>query len=117
METQTQQDGNEPAPNGREIVRYRPPTEWIRYDIAAVARELIEARAAVQSLAAIPFQRAWADELQQIELKREVAGTSRIEGADFTERELDEAIAADAPAPQFTRSQRQASAATHTYLW
>jgi hypothetical protein len=27
-----------------------------------------------------------------MELKREVAGTSKIEGADFTDRELDEAL-------------------------
>jgi hypothetical protein len=34
----------------------------------------------------------FANRLQAMELKREVAGTSKIEGADFTDRELDEAL-------------------------
>ncbi|MPY72582.1 MAG: hypothetical protein GEU92_21360, partial [Alphaproteobacteria bacterium] len=45
------------------------------------------------ALTQIPYQRSWAEQLQQDQLKREVAGTSRIEGAEFTERELDAAIA------------------------
>ena len=52
-----------------------------------------------------------------MELKREVAGTSRIEGADFTERELDEALRDDTPAEQLSRSQRQARSAKTTYRW
>ncbi len=36
----------------------------------------------------IPYQRSWVEGLQQIELKREIAGTSRIEGADFTIKPL-----------------------------
>ena len=52
-----------------------------------------------------------------MELKREVAGTSRIEGADFTEREFEEAVADDAPDEHFSRSQRQARAAINTYRW
>jgi cell filamentation protein, protein adenylyltransferase len=55
-----------------------------------------------------------------VQLKREIAGTSRIEGADFTEAELDVAIAPPDPESAdeiFTRSQRQAAAAARTYDW
>jgi len=54
--------------------------------------------------------------LQEVQLKREVAGTSRIEGAEFTERELDAALK-ETPEQLFTRSQRQARAAMRTYRW
>jgi len=68
------------------------------------------------SLQSIPFQRRWVETLQQIELKREVAGTSRIEGADFTDRELDDALT-ESPEDLETRSQKQAHAAVKTYRW
>lgn len=45
-----------------------------------------------------------------------MAGTSRIEGADFTENELDAAMAAT-PGQLHTRSQRQAAAAVKAYRW
>ena len=70
---------------------------------------LVEAKARVQALTDLPYQRSWVEELQAIQLKREVAGTSRIEGADFTERELDAALS-ETPDERFTRSQRQARA-------
>jgi Fic family protein len=98
------------------MIRYEMPKNWILYDILAVAQELTAAKAAVLSLTAIPFQRSWADELQGIQLKREVAGTSRIEGAEFTEKELEAAIS-EGPAELQTRSQRQAAAAVATYRW
>lgn len=98
-------------------IRYSIPDRWIRYDPMAVVGELTEAKASILSLANIPFQRSWAEDLQEMELKREVAGTSRIEGADFTEREFEEAVAADAPDEHFSRSQRQARAAINTYRW
>src|SRR5947207_7045715 len=98
-------------------VQYVLPRNWIRYDPVAVIGELVDAKAAVLSLTSIPYQRSWADRLQELELKREVAGTSRIEGADFTDRELDEAIS-DKPAHDLlTRSQRQARAAVTAYRW
>lgn len=77
---------------------------------------LAEAKSAVLSLRTIPYQRRWVEALQQLELKREVAGTSRIEGADLTERELQIAMS---PSPEqlMTRSQRQAHAAVRTYRW
>lgn len=99
------------------VVQYALPEQWVRYDLTAIVNELTSAKAAVMSLTAIPFQRSWAEKLQQMELKREVAGTSRIEGADFTEKELDEALSSETPENQLTRSQRQARAAVNTYKW
>src|SRR5205807_7878906 len=77
---------------------------------------LTEAKAAVLALKSIPYQRRWVEALQQIELKREVAGTSRIEGAEFTDREL-EAAMQETPEQLLTRSQKQAHAAVQTYRW
>jgi Fic family protein len=98
-------------------ILYNIPASWIAYDVHALVGELTEAKAAVLSLTAIPFQRSWAESLQAIELKREVAGTSKIEGADFTDRELDEALAGNTPDANLTRSQRQARAAINAYRW
>src|SRR5947207_15683452 len=98
-------------------VQYVLPRNWIRYDPVAVIGELVDAKAAVLSLTSIPYQRAWAERLQEMELKREVAGTSKIEGADFTDRELDEAISEKAPQHRLTRSQRQATSAITAYRW
>lgn len=99
-------------------IQYDLPRDWIAYDFAAVAPELVEAKAAVLSLVTMPYQRNWVEALQEIQLKREVAGTSRIEGADFTDRELDTALKPDATAAELvTRSQRQAHAAVRTYRW
>ncbi|MBI4721058.1 MAG: Fic family protein [Chitinivibrionia bacterium] len=97
-------------------IRYELPRQWISYDSLAVQGELLAAKAAMIALTQIPYQRSWADELQRVQLKREVAGTSRIEGAEFTERELDVALR-ESPAQLETRSQRQAAAAVATYRW
>jgi len=64
----------------------------------------------------MPFQRSWVEDLQRIQLKMEVAGTSRIEGAEFTDRELD-AVLKETPEQMATRSQRQAYAALQAYKW
>ena len=99
------------------VVRYELPERgWIRYDAQAILPELTSAKAAMLALAEIPYQRSWADELQRLELKREVAGTSRIEGAEFTEKEL-EAAMRESPEQLETRSQKQAAAALSTYRW
>jgi Fic family protein len=98
-------------------VLYALPRNWIRYEASAVVGELVDAKAAVLSLTSIPYQRSWAERLQEMELKREVAGTSRIEGADFTDRELDEAISDKAPTDRLNRSQRQARSAINAYRW
>lgn len=99
-----------------EIIRYEKPRNWIDYRLDAVQKELIEAKAAIDTLNSLPFQKPWLRKLQEVELKREVAGTSRIEGAEFTERELDQAIKEDFAALK-TRSQRQARAAKLAYEW
>lgn len=98
------------------IVVYEIPGNWIVYDRLAILEELTAAKAAMLALTQIPFQRTWAEEIQRIQLKREVAGTSRIEGAEFTEKELDAAIR-ESPEQLETRSQKQAAAAIATYRW
>ena len=98
------------------MIKYVLPDNWIKYDIVAVANHLVDAKTAVLSLRAIPYQKEWVESLQKIELKREVAGTSKIEGADFTEGELDAAMK-DSPEDLITRSQKQAHAAVKTYRW
>ena len=98
-------------------ILYEIPDGWIRYDARAIAQELAEAKAAVLALDTIPYQRSWAERMQEIELKREIAGTSRIEGAEFTDRELDQALADETPEEALNRSQKQARAAKRAYLW
>lgn len=95
---------------------YRPPREWVRYDKMEILEELLGAKSAMLALTQIPYQRSWAEQLQNIQLKREVAGTSRIEGAEFTDKELDAAMR-ETPEQLETRSQRQAAAAVATYRW
>ncbi len=100
------------------IVQYELPSKWILYNPNSVGAQLVEAKTAVLSLTRTPYQRNWVELLQQIQLKREVAGTSRIEGADFTEPELDTALKAGVtPEELITRSQRQAHSAVQTYRW
>jgi Fic family protein len=100
------------------MIRYELPKRWILYDASAVMTALVEAKAAVQALTTLPYQKSWVEALQELQLKREVAGTSRIEGAEFTERELDEAVRPNvSPEELRTRSQRQANAAMRTYRW
>jgi Fic family protein len=98
------------------MIQYQVPSSWMLYDPRQIISELVEARGAVLSLKAIPYQKEWIDTLQQLQLKREVAGTSRIEGADFTENELEAALK-ETPEQLLTRSQRQAHAAVGTYRW
>lgn len=98
------------------MVQYDVPHNWIGYDGPALTNVLANAKSAVLSLQTIPYQRRWVEVLQQIELKREVAGTSRIEGAVFTERELDAAMK-ETPEQLHTRSQKQAHAVVQTYRW
>lgn len=97
-------------------VRYKIPASMIAYSREEVFPELVEAKSAVATLRNLPYQRAWVEELQRMELKREVAGTSRIEGAEFTERELEAALR-QSPEELHTRSQRQARAAVNAYRW
>ncbi len=96
---------------------YKRPVAWVVYDVPPIIVDLVEAKSAVMSLTNMPYQRGWAEELQKVQLKWEVAGTSRIEGAEFTESELD-AVLKDTPTEDLiTRSQRQVKAAVETYRW
>jgi len=97
-------------------LRYQMPRDWARYDRQAISEELVGAKAAVLALTQMPYQRSWAEQLQTIQLKREVAGTSRLEGAEFTEKELDAAMQ-ETPEQLETRSQKQAAAAVAAYRW
>ena len=99
------------------VVRYSVPSRWVRYDVRTIVTELTEAKAAVLALTSVPCQRSWAETLQEVQLKHEVAGTSRIEGAEFTDRELNQALLDETPEEILTRSQRQARAAVQTYRW
>jgi Fic family protein len=99
-------------------IHYEEPRDWIKYDLVAISPALINAKAAVRSLTTVPYQRDWVERLQQIQLKMEIAGTSRIEGADFTEQELETALRPEQTAEQLvTRSQKQAHAALTAYKW
>ncbi len=98
------------------MINYTSPKNWINYDLVAISNSLTNAKSVVMSLSTIPYQKRWVDSLQKLELKREVAGTSRIEGADFTERELDDALQ-ESPEELITRSQKQAHAALKAYQW
>jgi Fic family protein len=99
------------------MIRYRKPKDWLRYDKMALLDALVAAKSAVRALVGIPFQKSWAEKLQQIQLKMEVAGTSRIEGAVFTDKELDTALARDTANDALNRSQRQARSAKAAYQW
>jgi Fic family protein len=98
------------------MIRYKVPSKWIHYDKSAIVNELADAKGAIIALKTIPFQRRWVEKLQEIQLKLEVAGTSKIEGADFAGNELDLAMK-ETPEQLMTRSQRQAHAAMQTYRW
>ncbi len=97
-------------------IPYEFPRSMIAYDEKAIIEELVSAKTAVATLKGLPYQRGWVEELQRMELKREVAGTSKIEGAEFTDRELDAALRETAE-QLHTRSQRQARAALTAYTW
>ncbi len=98
------------------MIKHVTPRNWLNYDIRPLIQPLTEAKAAVLSLINIPYQRSWVEALQAIQLKYEVAGTSKIEGADFTERELNLALA-ETPGQLVTRSQKQAHASMKAYKW
>jgi Fic family protein len=100
------------------MIRYELPRRWILYDANTVMTALVEAKAAVRTLTTLPYQKSWVAALEELQLKREVAGSCRMEGAEFTERELDQALRPGvAPEELHTRSQRQALAAAQTYRW
>ena len=77
------------------MIKYRVPKNWIEYDLNQLTTELIEAKSSVLSLINAKYQRSWIEDLQKLELKREIAGTAKIEGADFTDKEFEDALKYD----------------------
>lgn len=100
------------------VSRYVVPRRWVHYDPSAVFRLIIEARTAGGVLNRMPYLPQWIEQAHEEQLRLEAAGTSRIEGAEFTQREQDEALAVTLTATtRLTRSQRQLRAADATYRW
>ena len=100
------------------VSRYIIPQHWIRYDAAAVFNLLVEAKTAAAVLRQMPYLHQWIEQAHEEQLRLEAAGTSRIEGAEFTPREQEEALAPDvAHVAGLTRSQRQLRCAVATYRW
>ncbi len=95
-------------------IKYKIPDNWIIYNLPKIMMPLIDAKVAIETLKNLPQQRSWVENLQEIELKREIAGTSKIEGADFTEKEFEVALS-ESPDQLLTRSQKQAHAAKQAY--
>lgn len=100
-----------------DAIQYQLPECWISYDEKAVRETLVNAKASIKALKMMPFQQRWAKELQRIQLRLEISGTSRIEGAEFLGDELDKALQAETRAELVTRSQKQASSALKAYRW
>ncbi len=100
------------------ISRYAPPAGWIYYDKTNILDQLVEAKTAAGVLRQLPYLPQWIEAVHQEQLRLEAAGTSRIEGAEFTPQEENEALAPDAEnRTDLTYSQRQLRAAEATYQW
>ncbi len=109
---------NEMKMTNKHVSRYTVPRRWVHYDLPAVFHLLIEARTAGGVLKRMPYLPQWIEQAHKEQLRLEAAGTSRIEGAQFTQREQEEALASAAtPATKLTHSQRQLRAADSTYRW
>ena len=97
---------------------YAPPSQWVRYDKTAILDQLVEAKTAAGTLRRLPFLPQWIEELHHEQLRLEAAGTSRIEGAEFTPQEESEALTPEsASRTDLTYSQRQLRAADTAYRW
>lgn len=101
------------------VIKYRFPDSWIKYDFQRVAAPLAEAKGTIEALKLLPRTRDYTENWKAQQLRLEAAGTSRIEGADFTEEELDKALKPSEfdEKEGLTHSQRQARAAQQTYEW
>ena len=100
------------------VSHYTVPQQWIHYDSAIISGLLIEAKTAAGVLKRLPYLSQWIEQVHEEQLRLEALGTSRIEGAEFTQREQEEALASDTPAlAGLTHSQRQLRAASDTYRW
>ena len=109
---------NDPHMTARRPSHYVVPSQWMRYDYVAVSGLLVDAHVAAGVLSRLPHLPQWIEQAHEEQLRLEAVGTSRIEGAEFTQREQDEALSPDASErPDLTHSQRQLRAANETYLW
>ena len=98
-------------------ILYVSPRHWIHYDPVKIIPFLVQAKVAMTALITTPYQRDWVETLERVQLKMEVAGTSQIEGAEFTPKELEVALDPGSNPQELNRSQRQARAADETYRW
>ena len=106
------------ATTAANISRYQMPRQWARYDAGAILDALVAAKTAAGILNQLPYLPQWIAQIHEEQLRLEAAGTSRIEGAEFTEREQDEALAPEsAHRTDLTRSQRQLRSADAAYRW
>ena len=97
---------------------YTLPQRWVYYETAAILDQLVEARSASGVLNRLPYLQQWIEQVHEEQLRLEAAGTSRIEGAEFTDEEQEIALASQVPPDvDLTRSQRQLRAADATYRW
>ncbi len=100
------------------VYHYVSSSRWIHYDGGAIFEQLIAARTASGVLSQLPYLSQWIETVHQEQLRLEAAGTSRIEGAEFTPQEESEALApAAANRTDLTYSQRQLRSAEATYQW
>ncbi len=100
------------------VSRYTIPQRWMRYDPAAIFELLVQAKTAAGILNRMPYLPQWIEQVHEEQLRLEAAGTSRIEGAEFTQNEQEEALAPDAPTrTDLTHSQRQLRSADAAYRW
>ncbi|MXY45636.1 MAG: Fic family protein [Chloroflexi bacterium] len=100
------------------VSRYAIPQRWIRYDQSAIFNLLVEAKTAAAVLRQMPYLHQWIEQAHEEQLRLEAAGTSRIEGAEFTQREQEQALAsASHQQSGLTHSQRQLKCADATYRW
>ena len=102
--------------NAKNTSPYTVPQQWMRYDKAVILDRLVAAKTEAGVLRQMPYLPQWIEEVHEEQLRLEAAGTSRIEGAEFSEREQAEALVPDAPM-HLTHSQRQLRAAEATYRW
>ena len=100
------------------VSRYQRPQRWVRHDSAAIMEPLVAAKTAAGILSGLPYLPQWIEQVHEEQLRLEAVGTSRIEGAEFSQREQDEALVPESVTRfDLTHSQRQLRAAEFTYRW
>lgn len=101
-----------------DVIRYQRPQRWVLHDPAAIMEPLIAAKTAAGILSGLPYLPQWIEQVHEEQLRLEAVGTSRIEGAEFSQKEQDEALAPESiTRSDFTHSQLQLRAAESTYRW